>query len=259
MRRSKGARALVREQGPNPAHERSVSRDGPCEASSFASTLTACREPKMSLGAGPRAYTPEDYPDVLKRWTRTQQLFVFSKLDEVLTTTATYESWDFRWAYIVRYADDYRLTVEQRRVLLDKTLAETQETHRFYVAMYGAAPRRSLDLTKPESAWVVRLVDDRGSETAPAKVDAIRKPGPLEETYFPYTTGFRYVFRISFPTMVDGKPTISESAQWLGLRFAGPQGNEELRWLLEPGSPRNDLRLLREQGRMELMTRTRME
>lgn len=204
----------------------------------LASGLLACREPKMSLAAGPRAYTPEDYPDVLKRWTRTQQHFVLRQLDEVLTVTATYESWDFRWAYIVRYAEDYRLTVEQRRVLLDKTLAETNEAHRFYVAIYGAAPRRSLDLSNGESAWVVRLVDDRGNETAPTSIEAIRKPGPLEQTYFPYSTGFRYIFRISFPTALDGKPTIASNASWLGLRFAGPQGNEELRWILnEQGDP----------------------
>jgi len=201
-------------------------------ALALALTALGCREPQMSLGAGPRAYTPEDYPDVLKRWTRTQQLFVFSQLDEMLTATATYESWDFRWAYVVRYADDYRLTVEQRRVLLDKTLAEVKDSHRFYVAIYGSAPRRSLDLSKPESAWVVRLVDDRGNETAPAQIEPVRKPGPLEQTYFPYTTGFRYVFRLAFPIQVDGKPTVSESASWMGLRFAGPQGNEELRWVL---------------------------
>ncbi len=198
--------------------------------------LSACREPKMSLANGPRAYTPEDYPDVLKRWTRTQQLLLFAQLDDKLTATATYESWDFRWAYVVRYADDYRLTVEQRRVLLDKSLAEVKNNHRFYVALYGSAPRRSLDLSKGESAWVVRLVDDRGNETAPSQIEAVRKPGPLEWTYFPYTTSFRYVFRITFPVAMDGKPSVSENASWLGLRFAGPEGNEELRWLLRDGA-----------------------
>ena len=43
----------------------------------------------------------------------------------MLTVTATFESWDFRWAYVVRYAQDYRLTVEQRRALLETTLRES--------------------------------------------------------------------------------------------------------------------------------------
>ena len=84
---------------------------------------TACREPKVTLEKGPREYTDSDYAQVLERWTRTENLIAVSELDNLLTVTATYESWDFRWAYVVKYANDYRLTVEQRRALLEKTLA----------------------------------------------------------------------------------------------------------------------------------------
>ncbi len=193
--------------------------------------VAGCAEPRVSLGAGPREYTAQDYPSVLKRWTRTAQLIALAELDDLLTVTATFESWDFRWAYVVRYAQDYRLTVEQRRTLLDKTLAETKETHRFYVALYGAAHRRATDLSKPNSAWIVRLIDDQGSETAPASIEAITKPGPLERTYFPYSTPFRQLFRITFPRVgTDGRPTIAENAKWFGLRFAGAEGNQELKW-----------------------------
>ncbi len=197
-----------------------------------------CAEPRVSLAIGPREYTAQDYPAVLKRWTRSAQLIALAELDDLLTVDATYESWDFRWAYVVRYAQDYRLTVEQRRVLLEKTLAETKESHRFYVALYGAANRRATDLSKPNSAWIVRLIDDQGNETAPASIEAITKPGPLERTYFPYSTPFRQIFRITFPRTTDGgKPTIAENARWLGLRFAGAEGNEELRWEIAPGKP----------------------
>ena len=67
----------------------------------------------------------------------TEQLIDISELDELLTVTATFESWDFRWAYVIRYAADYRLTVEQRRELLERTLRETETRHEFYVALYG--------------------------------------------------------------------------------------------------------------------------
>ena len=37
-----------------------------------------------------------------------------------------------------------------------------------------------------------------------------------------------------FPRVApDGKPTIAQDAKWIGLRFAGAEGNEELRWELE--------------------------
>jgi hypothetical protein len=122
--------------------------------------------------------------------------------------------------------------VEQRRELLDRTLRETEKDHEFYVALYGTSWRWT-DLSRPTSAWIVRLIDDEGSETAPAKVESIVKPSAIERRYFPYTTVWRHAFRIRFPSeTADGRPTIATNAQWFGLRFAGAEGNEELRWVI---------------------------
>jgi hypothetical protein len=192
--------------------------------------LTGCAEPLVSLEGGPREYVPSDYSQVLKKWTRNQSVIELAELDNTLTVTATFESWDFRWAYVVRYAADYRLTVEQRRELLERTLRETADDHEFYVALYGTN-WRWIDLSRPTSAWVVRLVDDQGNETAPSKIEPIVKPSALEEHYFPYTTVWRRAFRIRFPRSTgDGRPTIAGTARWFGLRFAGAEGNGELRW-----------------------------
>ncbi len=196
----------------------------------FAFVGGACAEPRVSLASGPREYTESDYPQVLERWTRSKTLTSLSELDTLLTVTSTFESWDFRWAYVVRYANDYRLTVEQRRTLLEKTLAEGQDSHRFYVALYGTNMRWT-DLTRPGTAWIVRLVDDEGNETAPLSIELVARPGPLERRYFPYTSVWRSVFRIKFPTTTSsGQATIAPDARWFGLRFAGAEGNEELRW-----------------------------
>lgn len=193
-------------------------------------SATACSDPKVSLGKGTREYTDSDYTNVLDRWTRSKSLYAVSELENLLTVTATFESWDFRWAYVVKYANDYRLTVEQRRNLLEKTLAETRDSHRFYVALYGTKVRWA-DLTNAKSAWIVRLIDEEGNETAPTAIEIVLRPGPLEIRYFPYSSVFRHVFRIKFPvTTPDGRSTIAENAKWFGLRFAGAEGNEELRW-----------------------------
>lgn len=191
-----------------------------------------CATPRVSLEAGPREYTESDYDQVLDRWTRNKDLIALSELDTLLSVAATFESWDFRWAYVVKYANDYRLTVEQRRTLLEHTLAETRDSHRFYIALYGTKVRWS-DLSQPNSSWIVRLIDDEGNETAPTSIESITHPGPLEIRYFPYTTVWRKVFRIKFPTTTpDGRTTIGPSARWFGLRFAGAEGHEELRWEL---------------------------
>jgi hypothetical protein len=191
-----------------------------------------CATPTVRLGGGPREYVAEDYDSVLRRWTRTESLLSLSALDNFLTATATYESWDFRWAYVVRYAEDYRLTVDQRHALLERSLAETGLHHQFYLALYAQHPRWA-DLTARDPAWIVRLIDDQGGETAPSEIELIRRPGPIELTYYPYTTPWRTIHRVRFPVLtLDGRRTISPKARWLGLRFAGPQGNHRLLWTL---------------------------
>jgi len=198
------------------------------------SLIAGCGAPSVSLGQGPREYAATDYERILDRWTRTEQLFVVSEPDDILTVTATFESWDFRWAYVVRYSEDYRLTVDQRRALLARSLAEVDRVHQFYIALY--AQRRSYsDLAAEKPAWIIRLIDDRGDETAPSEIEAIRKPGAIERTYYPYSTPWRTVFRVRFPVArADGRKTISPSAQWFGLRFAGAQGNQQLVWFVAP-------------------------
>jgi hypothetical protein len=195
--------------------------------------LSACRTPPVGLGEGPREYVASDYETVLKTWTRSEQLTTVNAMDNVLTVTATYESWDFRWAYAVRYAEDYRLTVDQRHALLERSLAETRDAHEFYVALY-AEKHKWNDLKAKEPAWIVRLTDDEGTETAPSEIQKIKKPGAIEVTYFPYSSPWRSSFRIVFPKVrADGRPTISPAARWFGLRFAGAQGNQELIWEVE--------------------------
>src|ERR1044071_5491714 len=186
-----------------------------------------CATPKVKIDEGPREYVATDYDQVLKAWTRDKQFTNVNVMDNVLSVTATYESWDFRWAYVIRYAEDYRLTVDQRHNLLQRSLAEARDGHQFYLALYAQRHKWN-DITANDPAWIVRLIDDEGTETAPSEIEPIKKPGAIELTYYPYTTPWRSAFRVSFPRVrVDGRPTISPAARWFGLRFAGAAGYEE--------------------------------
>ena len=199
--------------------------------------LAGCSPATVNLREGSREYVAPDYENVFSQWTRNEHLIAISELDDLLSATATFESWDFRWAYVVRYAQDYRLTLDQRQKLLEKTLDETRHHHHFFVAIAGGE-RKFNDLTKPNSAWIVRLIDSTGAETAPEEVTAINKPNAIERTYFPYNTIFHKTFRIKFPvTSGDGRQTISPNAEWFGLRFAGAQGNNELLWAIDKDIP----------------------
>jgi hypothetical protein len=206
-------------------------------AATLALSAAACSPTTVSMREGPREYVATDYEDVLDRWTRTEDLITLSELDNLLQTTATFESWDFRWAYVVRYVEDYRLTIDQRKKLLEKTLDETKTGHHFFVAITGGE-RRFNDLTKADSAWIVRLIDSTGNETAPEEIVLIKRPNAIEKTYYPYISVFHLVFRIRFPNVgPDGRPAVSPNAEWVGLRFAGAQGNSEMKWVLDRDLP----------------------
>lgn len=198
----------------------------------FALFCLGCRPNPVSLAEGPREYVATDYDTVLKRWTREETLILFDELERALTVTATFETWDFRWAYTVRYAQDYRLTIPQRQRLLSKALEETRTEHEFFVTLYGAQQKFN-DLTAPDTAWIVRLIDETGNETAPAQIESVRKPTILERRYYPYVTVWRKAFRIRFPVAGANGPTIAPNAKWFGLRFAGAWGNFDLVWELE--------------------------
>lgn len=202
-------------------------------AGALAAVLSvACAPSVVSLREGARSYTPSDYEDVLHRWTRTGRILAITELDEILAATATFKSWDFRAAYTKRYARDYRLTQDQERELLEASLAETRQYHEFYLALYGGH-RRWVDLTQKEPLWVVRLIDDRGNETAPESIVAIPKPGPIEQTYFPYTSAWRQAYLVRFPVATETGPTIAEDASKLSLRLSGAKGEKRLTWEIQ--------------------------
>lgn len=200
----------------------------------LAMAVGACASPTVSLRQGPRAYTAESYDVVLRRWTREGHQYALQGLDDRIAVTATYESWDFRWAYVVRYAQDFRLTTPERQELLQHTLEAAQQEHEFYVALY-TQNRRWGELTRPTSAWRVLLLNDRREEVAPVAIEPINRPGAVELTYFPYTTVWRQAFRIRFPKYLRSASgaeveVIDERVRSFRLRFSGPLGTTDLVW-----------------------------
>ncbi len=93
-----------------------------------------------------------------------------------------------------------------------------------------ARPWRWGDLTQPpNSAWIVRLIDDVGDETAPADIEHIAKPGALERTYFPYTTVWRQASPDSLSARIapDRRPTIAAKRALGRTSLRGSRGERD--------------------------------
>lgn len=193
-----------------------------------------CKHYKLSMEPGPRVFTPDSYPLVWEAWTRDEESFSWKDLAHELHVTATFESWEFRWAYVVRYARDYSLAPVARDEMLQASLARSRQEHRFFVSLVGFDFRES-NLVGRQSAWRVLLVDPQGNQSIPVMMERVRRPSAVDRVYFPQVDPQRETFRVTFPTVAaDGRPTIPEGAPFVILRFTGARGRVDLRWDLQP-------------------------
>ena len=192
--------------------------------------IGACVEPIVSMRPGTRTFSADDYEEIYERWTRSANEFDFGRLKTVLHATATLESREFRWAYVVRYSEDFSLPPDARSSMLAATLADADRHHRFFLTIGDGRPRE-LDLTDEGGAFRVLLVDDRGRQTRPTEVERVRIATKAERTYFSSISPFRQAFRLVFPvTGEDGYPTLPPEALSATLRITGPSGHVDLTW-----------------------------
>jgi hypothetical protein len=202
--------------------------------------VVACAAPVVSLQPTTSSFTPDDYDEVYDRWTRAGDPFNFGALRSVLHATATFESREFRWAYVVRYAEDYGLAPDARNAMLKATMADADQHHRFFVTVGGGGGRfRDVDLTDERGGWRVLLLDDRGRQVRPLEIQNLRQGTTTERVYFPGlpptripgSAAYRTAFRLVFPVRhEDGYPTIAPEALFAILRFTGPEGQLDLKW-----------------------------
>lgn len=195
----------------------------------------ACKPQTISMEPGPRTFSPESYSRVWEAWTREKESFSWKELAHEIFVSATFESWEFRWAYVVRYAYDYSLAPATRDEMLQASLASSRREHRFFVTLAGMDFRES-NLTNEASAWRVLLVDPEGNQTAPVLMERVRRPTAVDRVYFPQVNAFRQTFRLTFPAVdADGRATIPDDAEFVVLRFTGARGRADLRWDLGRG------------------------
>jgi len=195
---------------------------------------SSCKPQPITMKPGARTFTPDSYPSVWEAWTRDKESFAWKELAHEIFVSATFESWEFRWAYVVRYAYDYSLAPEARDEMLQASLASSRQEHRFFVTLSGMDFKES-NLAGKTSAWRVLLIDPEGNQTVPLLIERVRRPTAVDRVYFPQVNPYRQTFRLTFPAVdADGRKTIPDGADSLILRFTGARGRADLRWRLRP-------------------------
>ena len=112
-----------------------IKRAGNFVATAGLLLVFACAAPKVDLGRETHAFQPHEYQDVLARWTREFQILPLDGIENVLSARATYLSHEFRWAYVVRVADDLRLSPLERQDLHEQEFRALDKYHEFFVTV----------------------------------------------------------------------------------------------------------------------------
>ena len=170
-----------------------------------------------------------DYEGVLDNWTRhAKSIKIYA--GTVIELWGTYKSWEFRQAYIERYATVYSLSETERAALLNTQKDAARQTFEFHVAVQSTSYKWN-DLDKETSPWRVSLVDGAGAEIAPRRIERLRLPELYESQFFPNRTEFTTTYLIRF-NRIDAEAAgfSGPGTGRLTLRVASPLAKAELVW-----------------------------
>jgi hypothetical protein len=194
-----------------------------------AAALAACQTDKamrVDFSDSPRAYVAKDYPEVYDRWTRYD--FTMHDVEKALEAWATFKSWDFREAYVERYAASYSLPDMDRTTLRNAQREAFHRAYEFHVTAQSANYKWN-DLEKSSSPWRVTLLDALGHELSPEQLRVERLPDAYEREFFPAKTPFSKSYNLRFVPPANSDFAGIKSGS-ITLRIASPIGRIELTW-----------------------------
>jgi hypothetical protein len=192
--------------------------------------LSGCAETKsatVDFSDKPRDYVGKDYERVYERWTRHQEVYLDA--DVALEVWATFKSWDFREAYIERYAEIYALSEADEKTLRESQRKILGEAYEFHVTAQASNYKWN-DLEKASSPWRAKLIDALGHELDPEYVRIEKLPDAYEAEFFPKRTPFTKTYAIRFTIPADAAAFEGTKSGAITLRIASPIGRVEVEW-----------------------------
>ena len=186
------------------------------------------RPPTVDFSEAAKGYRAGDYTAVFKSWTRHFQLV--QDVGTVMEIWATFMSWDFRQAYIAKYAKAYDLPDSERDALAKSQKEAARAVYEIHLVAQSTTDTW-IDFEKKSSPWRLTLLDGTGAEIAPTTIKVEKLPELYENEFFPTKTPFSRTYTVRFVRPDGGGESFAgPTSGRLILRVDSPVGKVEVVW-----------------------------
>jgi hypothetical protein len=173
-------------------------------------------------------YGVKDYPAVYDTWTRHAKLV--QETGTVMEIWATFMSWDFRQAYLAKYAKVYDLPGDEYKDIAKSQKEEADDGYEIHLVAQSTSDRWN-DLERKNSAWSIALLDGTGAVLSPSSIKVEKLPEIYESSFFPNRTPFSRTYKLRFVNPKEGgKVFVGPRSRRMILRIDSPVGKVEVVW-----------------------------
>ena len=202
-----------------------------CFAFALCAAFAGCassRSQTVDFSEASKNYRSEDYGAVFETWTRHAKLV--QDIGTAMEIWATFKSWDFRQAYMVKYARIYDLADGERESLAKSQMETARAVYEIHLVAQSTNDRWN-DLGNRLSPWRLTLLDGTGAELAPTTIKVEKLPDAYEGEFFPSRTPFSHTYTVRFVRSEGaGETFVGPQSGRLILRLASPVGKVEVAW-----------------------------
>lgn len=181
--------------------------------------IVGCRQQIMRADTDPTAR----YREALDRWTREARSY--QGLDLQLLVAVTYQSRDFRDAYVSEYSRIHKLDPSETKQMADVQEQMARRYDQFLVAAY-VNEKRLNDFGETDSVWKIYLTVGGGKRLKPAEIKKIKYADPTIRHFYSYVTPWKWAYIVKFPKSGAG----DHAAGSIRMDITGVAGRVELVW-----------------------------
>lgn len=210
-------------------------RSGRYSSCALCVLMAACATSRpllVDFSEATKTYRNDDYPVAFEAWTRHEKLVQYDEYDigTAMEIWATFKSWDFRQAYVAKYAKIYGLAESERDQLAKSQLEAARAVYEIHMVAQSTTDRWN-DLDRRTSPWRITLLDGTGAELAPTSVKVEKLPEVYEYEFFPARTPFSKTYTLRFVRPEGaGEAFLGPQSGRMILRVVSPIGKVEVAW-----------------------------